>query len=78
MSGVVARARGLLARPGAWVDRNGDAYLVRLGGDRRARVNLTLDEADFCALIETPGLRARPGGGWTARPMAEASDRPAA
>ena len=77
MSGAVARARGLMARPGAWIDRKGDAYLVRLGGDRRARVNLTLDEAGFRALIETPGVRARPGGGWTARPTGAADDLPA-
>jgi len=77
VTATVARARTLLARPGAWIDRKGDAYPLRLGGDRRSRVNLTLDEADFRALIETPGLRARPGGGWTVRPTAETRDRPA-
>lgn len=77
MSDTIARARALLVRPGAWIDRAGDTYPLRQGGDRRSRVNLTLDEAGFRALVETPGLRARPGGGWTARPLAEARDLPA-
>lgn len=69
MSGAVARARGLLTRPGAWIDGGAAAagYAVRLGPDRRSRVVVTLDEAGFLALVEAPGLRARPGGGWTAR-----------
>lgn len=76
MSGPVARARGLLTRPGGWIDAAGGAYAVRLGPDRRSRVLLTLDEAMFRALVETPGLRARPGGGWTARPVQQ-TDEPA-
>ena len=73
MSGAVERARGLLARPGAWVEAQGlegrgAVYLVRLGADRRSRVNLTLDEAGFRALVERPGLKTRAGGGWVARP----------
>lgn len=70
MSVAADRARRMLARPGAWIDQQADRYPVRLGGDRRSRVSLTLDEADFRALIADPGLRARPGGGWTARPTA--------
>lgn len=76
MSGPVARARGLLTRQGAWIDAAGGAYAVRLGADRRSRVMLTLDEAAFRDLVETPGLRARPGGGWTARPTQEARTEP--
>src|SRR5690606_4355174 len=64
---VVERARRLLTRPGAWIEASGPAYLVRLGADRRMRVNLTLDEAAFRALIADPGLSGRPGGGWVAR-----------
>lgn len=62
-----ARARNLMRRSGAWLDREGDGYALRLGRDRRARVHLTLDEADFLALVRDPGLRVRPGGGWIAR-----------
>ena len=67
MSGVVSRARSLLARPGAWIEARGAVYGVRLGPDRRSRVTLDLDEAGFRALIDVPGLRLRPGGGWTLR-----------
>ncbi len=68
MSGTLARARGLLGRSGGWIDvAAGGGYPVRIGPDRRARAMVTLDETDFRALIEAPGLRARPGGGWVAR-----------
>ncbi|HUH10509.1 MAG TPA: DUF6456 domain-containing protein [Brevundimonas sp.] len=65
---IVERARSLLDRPGAWLDQSGAAYPLRLGGDRRGRVVLTLDEAAFRALVERPGLRRRDGGGWLPRP----------
>lgn len=65
---IVERARALLDRPGAWLDQSGAAYPLRLGGDRRGRVVLTLDETAFRALIERPGLRRRDGGGWLPRP----------
>lgn len=77
MSGALHRARGLLARPGAWIDERDGAYPVRLGPDRRARINLTLDETAFRALIAAPGLRARPGGGWTLRLAGEPEPAPA-
>ena len=77
MSGALHRARNLLVRRGAWIDERDGAYLVRLGSDRRARVNLALDEAAFRALIATPGLKVRPGGGWTARAAGEAGIAPA-
>ncbi len=67
MSRAVERARRLLARPGAWLGVEGAGYGLRLGPDRRARVNLHLTEAEFRALIDRPGLRARREGGWTAR-----------
>lgn len=70
------RARLMLARPGAWLDAEAKAYPLRLGPDRRCRVSLTLDEADFRALVERPGLAPRPGGGWTAR-RAERTPTPA-
>ena len=73
MSGAVARARTLLARPGAWIEARGAVYGIRLGSDRRSRVTLDLDEAGFRALIAAPGLRVRPGGGWTLRRVIEAS-----
>lgn len=69
MSGVaeLRRARGLLARPVAWIDQtpNG-AYPLRLSPDRRGRVVMRLDEATLTALIAEPGLRPRAGGGWIA------------
>jgi len=74
MSRVVERARLMLRRPGAWIDGEdgrapGDAqvYRLRLGPDRRARINLTLDEAAFRALVVDPGLRGRRNGGWVSR-----------
>ena len=64
---AVARARRLLARRGGWVEQVPDGYGVRCRGDRRSRVGMILDEAGFRQLVETPGLRHRPGGGWVAR-----------
>ena len=63
MSPEITRARRLLMRPYAWIEAAGAAYALRVGPDRRSRVLTTLDEAAFRQLIETPGLRARPGGG---------------
>ena len=65
---MLERARSLLDRPGAWLDQSDGAYPLRLGGDRRGRVVLTLNEAAFRALVERPGLRRRDGGGWLPRP----------
>ncbi len=72
-SNPVERARRMLARPGAWIDQQDGRYPIRVGGDRRSRVSLTLDEAGFRALVADPGLRGRANGGWTARPTADAS-----
>lgn len=73
------RARRLLALPRAWLGvAPGGGYVVRTGPDRRARVMLTLDEADFRALASRPGLRPRPGGGWTMRAGAAAPPAPEA
>ena len=66
MSGIT-RVRQLLSRPTGWIEASpGGGYAVRTGADRRARVQLTIGEAGFRALVEEPGLKARPGGGWTA------------
>jgi len=70
---LASRARTLLARDGAWIDQSGETYPVRLGSNRRARINLTLDEAAFRQLITEPGLRRRIGGGWLLRPTAPAT-----
>lgn len=73
---VVARARRMLARPGAWLAESAvGGYGLRLTADRRARPMLMLDEAAFLALVETPGLKARHGGGWVARAV-DAPARP--
>lgn len=78
MSDTVERAARALGRPGAWLDTAGEgAYVVRASTDRRRRVSLSLDEADFAALTHDPGLRARPEGGWRlARPVSPASPPP--
>ncbi|WP_426040502.1 hypothetical protein [Brevundimonas sp. TWP2-3-4b1] len=77
MSGLTARARGLLAR-GGWIDVAGPdrTYALRVGGDRRARATMTLNETIFRDLIETPGLKARAGGGWIGRPAPTVSSTP--
>ncbi|CAL1691078.1 hypothetical protein MMB232_01213 [Brevundimonas subvibrioides] len=73
-SALVARARRILARPGAWLGEIAHGrYGLRLTADRRTRPILMLEEAAFRALVEVPGLRARPGGGWTARRVEAAS-----
>ncbi|WP_313013465.1 DUF6456 domain-containing protein [Brevundimonas sp.] len=78
MSRIVERARNLMSRPGAWLAPSGDGggYALRLAADRRSRISLTLNEAEFRALIERPGLRARPGGGWQARAEGETAAPP--
>lgn len=76
------RARRLLALPEGWLAAAPQGgYAVRTGPDRRARIMLTLDETDFRALATKPGLKTRPGGGWTARtapasPSAPEAGRP--
>lgn len=73
----VARARRLLTRPLGWIEPAPEGgYVLRTGADRRARVQLTLNEAEFRALVETPGLAARPGGGWRARRSSEPTETP--
>lgn len=67
MTARLERARRLLVRAEAWLDADGNTYVLRLGADRRARVTLRLTEAGFRALIADPGLRLRRGGGWCAR-----------
>lgn len=60
------RARRMLALPEGWLDCGPEGYALRSGPDRRARVMLTLDEAEFRALKAEPGLTPREGGGWIA------------
>lgn len=73
MRDMVERARSLLRRPDSWIEGQAGPdgpvapYHLRIGATRRARINLVVDEATFRGLIADPGLRARPGGGWTAR-----------
>lgn len=77
MSGGWARARRLLMRPRGWIEAEaGGGYAVRVGADRRSRVQARLDEADFRALIVNLGLKARPGGGWRALRTGEAEPAP--
>lgn len=76
------RARRMLALPEGWLDATPGGYALRTGRDRRARIMMTLDETDIRALIETPGLARRPGGGWkmrrgaSAAPTSPAAGRP--
>lgn len=77
MSGDRGRARRLLMRPRGWIEAEaGGGYVVRVGADRRARVQARLNEADFLELIADPGLKARAGGGWRALRAGEAAPRP--
>jgi hypothetical protein len=77
MSGAVERARRLLMRPRGWIEAGPDGtYAVRIGADRRARVQATLGEDGFRALIADPGLKARSGGGWRALRTGEAATLP--
>ena len=71
----LAKARRLLSRTGAWIDKAPAGYILRIGSDRRARVLLTLDEAAFRELVVRPGLRGRSGGGWAPRTVQGAGDR---
>lgn len=76
MNGALGRVRRLLMRPKAWIEASPDGgYALRIGVDRRARVQMTLAEADFRALIVDPGLKPRPGGGWRALRTGEAATR---
>ncbi|HEY0600765.1 DUF6456 domain-containing protein [Brevundimonas sp.] len=76
MSGEDTRARRLLMRPGGWIESRADGgYAIRVGADRRSRVLMTLDEAGFRRLIDDPGLKARPGGGWIGRRSVAPPDR---
>jgi hypothetical protein len=67
MSSDVGRARRLLTRRGGWIEAAAEGYVLRVGRDRRTRILLTVDEADFRRLAASPGLKIRPGGGWVAR-----------
>jgi len=68
------RARRLLLDKGGWIESTSSgAYVLRILPDRRARVVLRLDEAEFAALARDPGLAMRTGGGFHARRAAGAN-----
>jgi len=68
------RARRLLLDKGGWIESTSSgAYVLRILPDRRARVVLRLDEAEFAALARDPGLAMRTGGGFQARRAAGAN-----
>ena len=74
---MLERARGLLLRPGAWLEAAAaGGYHLRTTADRRRRPALAVDEATLRELVDDPGLRPRPGGGWTGRPRMPAASRP--
>lgn len=75
-TGAVARARRVLARRGGWIEAVPGGYGLRPGGDRRGRIVQIVDEAGFRELVENPGLRGRPGGGWVARAAAPERQAP--
>jgi hypothetical protein len=64
---TLARARLLVARPGARIDAGPGGYALRPNADRRARPLLRFGEKTFVELAREPGLRCD-GVGWTARP----------
>jgi hypothetical protein len=61
---LAARAVAGLTRPGAFLERLGAGYALRLTQDRRRRPLLVLGEPVFVRLVKEPGLKPRPGGGW--------------
>ena len=58
------RARDALVRPGCWLDRVGDTWLVRVGPDRRRRPVLRISFDAVRCLQRDPGLLPRAAGGW--------------
>lgn len=58
------RALDLLSRPGAWLDRVGDDWLIRIGQDRRRRPALKPAPEVVRGLSRDPGLTASAKGGW--------------
>lgn len=68
--GTVGQARRLLARRDGWIAAAPEGYVLRVGRDRRVRVLLVVDETVFRQLVCDPGLKTRPGGGWTRRTAA--------
>jgi len=76
---LAARAAGLLARPGAWLEEvEPGRYALRPAPDRRRRPVMHLPEAVFLSLVAAPGLKPRKAGGWTARSGLSAAAAPAA
>ena len=65
------RVRSALARPGCWLDRSGDLWMVRTGADRRRRPVMRVEPDDVSRLRREPGLIARAEGGWVLAGSAE-------
>ncbi len=74
---LAERAAGNLARPEAYLEQAGGGYVVRRGPDRRLRPAMRLDEAAFRELVLGPGLKPRPGGGWSLASRAQSPSPPA-
>lgn len=72
---AAARVARTLARPEAWLDESGGGYVVRQGPDRRRRPLIRLCPGVFEVLTESPGLKARAGGGFVlGRPLQSRED----
>lgn len=67
------RALAALARPGAWLDRSGDLWMVRTGADRRRRPVMRVEAEVVTRLKREPGLAPRAEGGWVLAGAGEGS-----
>jgi hypothetical protein len=67
------RALAALARPGAWLDRSGDLWMVRAGTDRRRRPVMRVEAEAVARLKREPGLLPRTEGGWVLAGAGEGS-----
>lgn len=67
------RALAALARPGAWLDRSGELWMVRTGTDRRRRPLMRVASDDVGRLRREPGLLPRAEGGWVLAGAGEGS-----
>lgn len=72
----MSRMDAALARPGAFIERDGAGFVLRTHADRRRKPLLILDEADITRLLRQGKVRLRRDGAYVAvtGPAAEASD----